>query len=41
MTAEDVYVDPSALELKLRHFLTLDGRQKKLAVVAGLKFLRG
>jgi hypothetical protein len=29
-----------ALELKLRHFFTFDGRQQKLAAAAGLKLIR-
>jgi hypothetical protein len=29
-----------ALELKLRHFLTFDSRQRQLAAAAGLKVVR-
>jgi predicted nucleic acid-binding protein len=36
----DVLHVACALELKLRHFLTFDGRQQKLATAAGLKVIR-
>ncbi len=36
----DVLHVASALELKLRHFLTFDDRQQQLAAAAGLKVLR-
>ncbi len=39
MTAAEVYVDPSALELKLRRFLTFDAAQQKLAAAAGLRLI--
>ena len=38
--ALDVLHVACALELKLRHFLTFDERQQKLAAVAGLKLVR-
>jgi len=38
--AADVLHVACALELKLRHFLTFDDRQAKLAVAAGLKLVR-
>jgi predicted nucleic acid-binding protein len=36
----DVLHVACALELRMRHFLSFDERQKKLAVVAGLKVIR-
>ncbi len=36
----DVLHVACALELKLRHLLTFDGRQQQLAVAAGLKVIR-
>lgn len=36
----DVLHVACALELKLRHFLTFDARQQKLATAAGLKLVR-
>jgi predicted nucleic acid-binding protein len=36
----DVLHVACALELKLRHFLTFDGRQQQLAAAAGLKVIR-
>ncbi len=38
--ALDVLHVACALELKLRHFLTFDDRQRKLAAAAGLKLVR-
>jgi predicted nucleic acid-binding protein len=38
--AADVLHVACALELKLRHFLTFDDRQAKLAVAAGLKLVK-
>ncbi len=38
--AADVLHVACALELKLKHFLTFDERQRKLAVAAGLKIVK-
>lgn len=38
--AADVLHVACALELKLRHFLTFDDRQRKLAAAVGLKVIK-